>query len=134
MKTIFAALVAAALSLFAASSFAACAGINVLAGGCSQSSGEAVSASGAAGGSALIGFTAAEATNTSTAQSANLSAATPVAQGSAGAAQTTSTSTMGSASLGLAGSIAGAAGGAGAAYNGAGVGGFGINVFALPTP
>jgi hypothetical protein len=133
MKSVLATLFAM-LALVAGQAFGGCGGVNILAGGCSQTSGGAVSGSGVIGGTAIIGLTAVQASNTSTAQSANLSAATPVAQGSAGAAQTNSTSTLVGGSLGFAGSAGAAGGVAGANYNGVGVGGFGINVFALPTP
>lgn len=126
--------IAALLFLAAPAVNAACAGVNLLGGGCSQTAGGAVSGSGAVGGSAIAGITAAGSQNTSNAASANLSAGNPLFQGSGGIAHTDSTSTMGSASLGLAGSAAGAGGASSARYNGVGVGGFGLNIFALPTP
>lgn len=128
------AVLAAVAALFAGQAFGACAGLNILAGGCSQTDGDAASVSGVAGGSALIGVTATQTTNTSAAAATNTSVATPFFQNSTGGTVTGSQSTIQSGSLGLAGSGGAAAGGAQGGFNGVGVGGFGVNVFALPTP
>lgn len=124
----------AVLGLSAGQAFAACAGVNVLAGGCSQAESAAVNETVSTGTQAVLGFNASTANNTVGIQQTSVSAATPVAQ----AAQTTTvgSNTSSSAGIALGGAIGaqGAAGVSAAAGNAVGVGGFGINVFALPTP
>jgi hypothetical protein len=128
-------LVSAALaSLFAGQAFAACAGVNVLAGNCVQSEAAVANGSTAQGAQAILGFSAGTATNTSGAQNTSAAVSTPLGSASQSTSLGQNVSSQAGIALGGAIGAQGAAGAGAAAGNAVGVGGFGINVFALPTP